>query len=127
MKLSLFSLLFPKIADKLYQIQIILKQKTKNMPSYTTSEALSVLDSAITALKSMQATVKDALAQLEPLQSANAELVSVVTELQEADKAVDTKLAELAEALNPTPVDPVDGSDFSDESMESEEGGTPIS
>ncbi len=87
------------------------------MSDYTTAEAVSILDSAITALKTMQATVKDALSQLEPLQSANAELVSVVTGLQEADKAVDTKLAELAEALAPTPTDTPD---------ESEEGGAPV-
>lgn len=121
MKLYLFSLLFPKIADKLHQIQKILKQKTKNMPDYTTAEAVSILDSAITALKTMQATVKDALSQLEPLQSANAELVSVVAGLQEADKAVDTKLAELAETLTPAPVDTVD--EFEGEG---ENGGTPV-
>ena len=121
MKFYFFSLLFPKIADRLRQIQVILKQKTKNMSDYTTDEAISILDSAITALKSMQVTVKEALAQLEPLQSANAELVSVVTGLQEADKAVDAKLAELAKALEPTPT-PVEPSDES----EGEGGGTPV-
>lgn len=106
--------MFPEIAKRLLEIEKILKLKTRNMTNYTTSEAISILDRALISLKTMQASVKDAVARLEPLKATNEHLLSIVAELKKADMEVDAKLAELAEAITPGV-------------NESEEGGTPIS
>ena len=109
--------MFPEIAKRLLEIEKILKlktTKTTNMTNYTTSEAISILDRVLISLKTMQASVKDAVARLEPLKATNEHLVSVVAELKKADMEVDAKLAEVAKAITPGV-------------SESEEGGTPIS
>lgn len=78
---------------------------------YDTKQATEVITSAIEAIKTLKADVAAAKDSLAPLAEDNQELTRIVEDLQDADSAVDAKLADLAELLKPanteSPPEPV--------------------
>ena len=73
----------------------------------TTQNSLEIIETAITALSDLKAEAKAAQDALAPLAADNEALTAIVSQLNEADAAVDTKLEELAALLAPAPEEPV--------------------
>jgi uncharacterized protein YlxW (UPF0749 family) len=102
-----FSFFFPSVEIKIRKLASKLNLKYNTCMALTTQNSLEIIETAITALSDLKAEAKAAQDALAPLAADNEALTAIVSQLNEADAAVDTKLEELAALLAPAPEEPV--------------------
>jgi hypothetical protein len=102
-----FSFFFPSVEIKIRKLASKLNLKYNTCMALTTEQSVAVIETAIAALTDLKTEAKAAQDALAPLAADNEALTAIVSQLNEADAAVDTKLEELAALLAPAPEEPV--------------------